>query len=106
MGPNSHLLMKIAKINDGLSVLDLESGFPDSGPDSIHGRPGLRKHVAFSVPLHSNNACRFWCNVVQYLARGRKPYKPVVHEAFRRALLQNGMKCITKHYVYWSEEER
>ena len=42
------------KVNDGLRLADRESGFPDSGPDSIHGRPGLRKHVAFSVPLHSN----------------------------------------------------
>ena len=45
--------------NDGLSVPEGESGFPDSGPDSIHGRPGLRKHVAFSVPLHSNKPNAF-----------------------------------------------
>ncbi len=43
------------KVNDGLHLVDTEPGFPDSGPDSIHGRPGLLKHVAFSVPLHSNN---------------------------------------------------
>ena len=42
------------KVNDGLRLAERGSGFPDSGPDSIHGRPGLRKHVAFSVPLHSN----------------------------------------------------
>ena len=43
------------KVNVGQNLVDIETGFPDSSPESIHGRPGLRKHVAFSVPLHSNN---------------------------------------------------
>ncbi len=42
------------KVNVGQNLPDTEPGFPDSSPESIHGRPGLRKHVAFSVPLHSN----------------------------------------------------
>ena len=42
------------KVNVRLDVTEREQGIPDSGPDSIHGRPGLLKHVAFSVPLHSN----------------------------------------------------
>ena len=45
------------KVNVGQNLSDIEPGFPDSGPESIHGRPGLLKHVAFSVPLHSNNGC-------------------------------------------------
>ncbi len=43
------------KVNVRLNVPEREQGIPDSSPDSIHGRPGLLKHVAFSVPLHSNN---------------------------------------------------
>ena len=46
------------KVNVGLGVPEREQGIPDSSPDSIHGRPGLLKHVAFSVPLHSNNVFR------------------------------------------------
>ena len=42
------------KVNVGQNLPEGEPGFPDSSPESIHGRPGLRKHVAFSVPLHSN----------------------------------------------------
>ena len=42
------------KVNVRLDIAEGEQGIPDSGPDSIHGRPGLRKHLAFSVPLHSN----------------------------------------------------
>ncbi len=42
------------KVNVRLDLTEGEQGIPDSGPDSIHGRPGLLKHVAFSVPLHSN----------------------------------------------------
>ncbi len=42
------------KVNVRLDLPEREQGIPDSGPDSIHGRPGLLKHVAFSVPLHSN----------------------------------------------------
>ena len=42
------------KVNVRLNITEGEQGIPDSGPDSIHGRPGLLKHVAFSVPLHSN----------------------------------------------------
>ena len=43
------------KVTVGQNVPEGEPGFPDSSPESIHGRPGLRKHVAFSVPLHSNS---------------------------------------------------
>ena len=46
------------KVNVRLDLPEGEQGFPDSSPDSIHGRPGLLKHVAFSVPLHSNKAIR------------------------------------------------
>ena len=42
------------KVNVRLNLPERKQGIPDSSPDSIHGRPGLRKHVAFSVPLHSN----------------------------------------------------
>ena len=42
------------KVKVGRRVPHREPGFPASRPDSIHGRTGLRKLVAFSVPLHSN----------------------------------------------------
>ena len=45
----------VQKVNVRLDLTEGEQGIPDSSPDSIHGRPGLLKHVAFSVPLHSNN---------------------------------------------------
>ncbi len=54
------------KVNVRLDVTEREQGIPDSGPDSIHGRPGLLKHVAFSVPLHSNK--RFWRGISVPLA--------------------------------------
>ena len=44
-----------------MDVPDREPGIPDSSPDSIHGRPGLLKHVAFSVPLHSNKTTLETC---------------------------------------------
>ena len=42
------------KVKVCLDLTDREPGFAASGPDSIHGRPGLPELVAFCVPLHSN----------------------------------------------------
>ena len=54
-GPKSAPFRKSdQKVNVGLSVADTEPGSAASGPDRIHGRPGLPELVAFSVPLHSN----------------------------------------------------
>ena len=42
------------KVKVWLNVAEGEPGSAASGPDRIHGRPGLPELVAFSVPLHSN----------------------------------------------------
>ena len=58
-GPKSALSRKSdQKVNFGLSVPNREPGSAASGPDRIHAQPGLPELVAFSVPLHSNEAYR------------------------------------------------